>query len=447
MMEKQAGIVICGAGIAGIATAHALATRHARNDILILDPRPPMSLTSAASGENYRNWWPQPRLSELSNRSMDIMEELAGENGENFRISRRGYAYVTRSDDVNALLNELQTTYGHSGIGEIRAHERASDLPAATDGADVLIDRDDISKRFPHLSDAVSVVVLVRRAGDLDTQQLAQHMLNEAKSHGASLLNGEIMSISTRNNGFHIEAKTRDGTLKIETGIFINAAGPFAKNIASMLDVDLPLECIYQQKVAIEDHLGAIPRTAPFTIDQDEGFLSWPEETRALLAEDPEMAWLAEIQPGGVHVRPEGGNKSRWLKLGWATNSTAEEPVWEPSGPDLFPEIVMRGAARMVPGLEAYLDAMPRKLVHYGGYYTRTRENWPLIGPMGDDGAFMVAGLSGYGSMTACAAGELCASWVTGAPKPDYAHDFSHSRFKDAELMRTICQIGEAGEL
>jgi cysteine synthase len=56
IMKKHADIVICGAGIAGIATAHVLATRYDRSDILIVDPRPPMSLTSAASGENYRNW-------------------------------------------------------------------------------------------------------------------------------------------------------------------------------------------------------------------------------------------------------------------------------------------------------------------------------------------------------------------------------------------------------
>ncbi|MHA1165434.1 MAG: FAD-dependent oxidoreductase, partial [Alphaproteobacteria bacterium] len=120
---------------------------------------------------------------------------------------------------------------------------------------------------------------------------------------------------------------------------------------------------------------------------------------------------------------------------------------WEPSGPDIFPEIVMRGAARMVPGLEAYCDAMPRALTHYGGYYTRTAENWPLIGPMGTDGAFMVAGLSGYGTMTACAAGELCAGWVTGAPMPDYARDFSLARTNDAVFMGKISKIGDAGEL
>lgn len=446
-MEKRANIVICGAGIAGIATAHALATRHARSDILIVDPRPPMSLISATSGENYRNWWPQPRLAEFSSRSMDIMDRLAGENGENFRISRRGYAYVTRSSDVNAVINELQATYGHTGAGEIRVHERASDLPAAADGADVLIDRDAIRERFPHLSDDISIIVLVRRAGDLDSQQLGQHMLNEAKAHGVSLIKGEIKGVTARHNGFRVEAKTPDGAVMIETGTFINAAGPFAKRIASMLDADLPLECIYQQKIAFEDHLGAIPRNAPFTIDQDAGLLGWPDEARELLAEDPEMAWLAGVQPGGVHVRPEGGDKSRWLKLGWATNKLAEDPVWEPSGPDTFPEIVMRGAARMVPGLEAYCDAMPRALTHYGGYYTRTAENWPLIGPMGPDGAFMVAGLSGYGTMTACAAGELCAGWITDTQMPDYARDFSLARINDAKLMRKISQTSYAGEL
>ena len=48
----------------------------------------------------------------------------------------------------------------------------------------------------------------------------------------------------------------------------------------------------------------------------------------------------------------------------------------------------------------------PDALRHYGGYYTMTDENWPLIGPMGTDGAYIVGALSGFGSMSACAAGQ-----------------------------------------
>lgn len=107
----------------------------------------------------------------------------------------------------------------------------------------------------------------------------------------------------------------------------------------------------------------------------------------------------------------------------------------------------MRGAERLVPGLSAYCDDLPRALSHYGGYYTRTCDNRPLIGPMGAPGAFMIAGLSGYGTMMACAAGELCAAWVTGRKLPDNARAFSLQRYADKALMGTSGENAADGEL
>jgi len=45
-----------------------------------------------------------------------------------------------------------------------------------------------------------------------------------------------------------------------------------------------------------------------------------------------------------------------------------------------------------------------------------TAENWPLIGRAGDqdNGLIINCAPSGFGTMTACAAGELCAAWVAG---------------------------------
>ena len=44
-----------------------------------------------------------------------------------------------------------------------------------------------------------------------------------------------------------------------------------------------------------------------------------------------------------------------------------------------------------------------------GGYYTKVPDNLPLIGPVpgAPEGAFMCAGLSGYGLMASNAAGSL----------------------------------------
>ena len=58
--QASAEVVICGAGIAGIAAAYHLAVRRGVRGVLIVDERPPLSMTSDKSAECYRNWWPGP---------------------------------------------------------------------------------------------------------------------------------------------------------------------------------------------------------------------------------------------------------------------------------------------------------------------------------------------------------------------------------------------------
>jgi len=45
MSKHTAEVVICGAGIAGIAAAYHLAVRHGLTDVVLVDERPPLSLT------------------------------------------------------------------------------------------------------------------------------------------------------------------------------------------------------------------------------------------------------------------------------------------------------------------------------------------------------------------------------------------------------------------
>ena len=58
MKNRAADIVICGAGIAGIATAYHLALKHNLIDVVLVDLEPPLTVTSDKSFEGYRNWWP-----------------------------------------------------------------------------------------------------------------------------------------------------------------------------------------------------------------------------------------------------------------------------------------------------------------------------------------------------------------------------------------------------
>src|SRR5512134_3876076 len=109
-MNQTADVVICGAGIAGVAAAHSLSVAGMKN-VLLVDERPPLSFTSDRSTECYRNWWPDRERLALMDRSIDLMELLAEESGNVFRLNRRGYLYVTADETgVKALKTEAQRT-------------------------------------------------------------------------------------------------------------------------------------------------------------------------------------------------------------------------------------------------------------------------------------------------------------------------------------------------
>src|SRR6267143_4226080 len=138
--RASAEVVICGAGIAGIAVAYHLAVRRGVRGVLLVDERPPLSLTSDKSAECYRNWWPGPGddMVAVMNRSIDLLEELARESGNVFRLNRRGYLFATaepgRVDSFVRAADESAAL----GAGPVRRHGMVSSdyRPSAADGFD-----------------------------------------------------------------------------------------------------------------------------------------------------------------------------------------------------------------------------------------------------------------------------------------------------------------------
>jgi glycine/D-amino acid oxidase-like deaminating enzyme len=100
----------------------------------------------------------------------------------------------------------------------------------------------------------------------------------------------------------------------------------------------------------------------------------------------------------------------------------------------------------MIPGLEVYFGHMPKPVLD-GGYYTKTRENRPLIGPLPVEGAYMIGALSGYGLMAACAAGELLAAHITGSDLPDYAPAFTLERYQDPAYQKLLAAWDQTGQI
>jgi D-arginine dehydrogenase len=455
MKTTDVDVLVIGAGIVGIAAAYFLATQHKRTRLLIVDSGQPMTLTSAQSGENYRNWWPHPIMTAFTDHSIGLMEDIARRTDNRIHMTRRGYLLATRNAP-DRLIAQLYEGYGDAAERAIRLHDGAgatryqpphsADWQSAPTGVDVLLDRKLIEENHPYLDPEIAAILHIRRAGDLSGQQLGQFMLEELRALGGRFLQAHVTAIA-KGSRFAIEIDVSGARETVNADVLVNAAGPYAAHIALLHGESLPLLNVLQQKVAFPDKQGAVSRQMPFAIDLDGQSIAWTPEEREALSSDPALERLLAPMPGNIHCRPDGGEGGQWIKLGWAFNTTPGEPTREPQLDDNFPEVVLRAVSRMLPALKCYLGTLPRERSHYGGFYPMTAENWPLIGATRTPGAFVVGALSGYGTMSACAAGDLLARGVAGADLPSFARPLSLARYEDDALMSALCNTASRGLL
>src|SRR5215218_4496585 len=125
MTGSSPKIVICGAGIAGIAATYALAVEHGVDNVVLVEPGNPLSLTSDKSTEAYRNWWPGPdwAMTAFMNRSIDLIEGIARATGNRINLNRRGYVFATADATKIPFLETMAKTAEAHGGGAARFHD------------------------------------------------------------------------------------------------------------------------------------------------------------------------------------------------------------------------------------------------------------------------------------------------------------------------------------
>jgi glycine/D-amino acid oxidase-like deaminating enzyme len=130
----------------------------------------------------------------------------------------------------------------------------------------------------------------------------------------------------------------------------------------------------------------------------------------------------------------------------WAYDTPPVAPTFPPAFDPMYAEVTLRGLTAMLPGLAAYRDRASRPIID-GGYYCKTRENRPLIGPLPVTGAYVIAAMSGFGIMAGCGAGDLLAAHVTGSPLPSYAPAFALERYEDPAYRALLAEWPITGQL
>jgi glycine/D-amino acid oxidase-like deaminating enzyme len=447
MRDTVANVVICGAGIAGVAAAYYLSELGVEG-ILLVDQGAPLSLTSDKSTEAYRNWWPGPdsAMIDLMNRSIDLIEGLANETHNAFHLNRRGYLYATAEAARISEFKRIAERAENQGSGPMRVHQGMSTDPryvphhedAYADqptGCDLILDPELIQKQFPYLSTDTVALLHTRRCGWFSGQQFGRLLFEKSTQAGVRFLNACVEAISLVNDGVdQVHLRKEGTTFKVNTKIFVNAAGPHIQQVGQMLGIDLPVFCERHLKVSIKDHNEVVPRDAPLLIWNDPQEIPWEKEEREYLSGGDEDRILLGQLPSGAHLRPEGSVDSNNILMLWPYHLEQIQPVFPVPIPASYSEVILRGLIPMIPELETYLNRLPKPFID-GGYYTKTPDNRLLVGPLPVKGSYLLGALSGFGLMAACGAAELLAAHITQTSLPSYAQAFMLERYDDPSYL------------
>jgi sarcosine oxidase subunit beta len=185
----------------------------------------------------------------------------------------------------------------------------------------------------------------------------------------------------------------------VATPAVVNAAGPWAKTIARMAGIDLPVEPL-RRKLVHTQAFDAIPMQLPMIIDMTDGF----------------------------HFRREGAG----VLLAW--HDGKDEYSFDTNFDDVFIEKILTRAVDRVPAF-ADVEVNPRRC--WAGLYEVTPDHHAVLGPAPEiEGFYLANGFSGHGVMHSPASGRLTAEWILyGEPRTIDARPLSVERFRTGKLL------------
>jgi sarcosine oxidase subunit beta len=261
-----------------------------------------------------------------------------------------------------------------------------------------MIATDELRKDYPQLrTDDVLAASFCATDGFVDPYSAMTGFTAVAIENGARILRGtEVSSIEREGPGFSIRTSKGNFTAPI----VVNAAGPWAAEIAKMVDVELPVKPLRRMLIPTEP-FADFPHSSPMIIDMSNGFHFRPEALGFLLAwNDPEEN-----------------------TFGYNTDFDAG-----------FIEKVLTRAADRVPCFEN-LAVNPKRC--WAGLYEMTPDHHAILGPVPEaPGFFLANGFSGHGVMHAPATGKILSDLILhGRTEIADAHKLRFSRFAEGDLI------------
>lgn len=351
---QTAEVVIIGGGIVGSSIAWHLVDSGCK-DVLVIERETAQGKGSTGkSMGGVRAQFSTPVNIQMSLYSIPFYASFEERLGHPCDYRPQGYLFCATSEMHLAYLRTNQEKQIALGLKNVR-----------------MMPGDEIRGMFPQLrGDDILGGSFCSTDGFVDPYSAMIGFMTWAADHGAKLWkNTAVSAISKNGSGFEVE--TSRG--KVSTAKIVNAAGAWARSIAKMVGIDLPVEPLRRMLVPTEP-FDEFPHTAPMIIDMSNGF----------------------------HFRPE----SRGFLLAW--NDPEETPGYKTDFEPSFIEKILTRAADRVPVFEN-LAVNPKRA--WAGLYEMTPDHHPILGEA-ISGFFCANGFSGHGVMHAPATGKVLSDLI-----------------------------------
>jgi sarcosine oxidase subunit beta len=352
-----AEVIIIGGGIVGSSIAYHL-TASGCKDVLVIERETAQGKGSTGkSMGGVRAQFSTPVNIQMSLYSIPFYASFDDLLGYPAGYRPQGYLFCATDEKHIAYLRTNYQKQIAMGLKDVR-----------------LISAEEILSMFPQLrSDDIIGGSFCSTDGFVDPYSAMIGFMTSAADHGAKLWKNTQVTGITRDTKGIAGVETTRGTVSARK--VVNAAGAWAKSIAEMVGVNLPVEPLRRMLVPTEP-FDQFPHSAPMIIDMSNGFHFRPEALGFLIAwNDPE-------------------------------ETTGYKMDFDPA----FVEKILIRAAERVPVFEN-LAVNPKRA--WAGLYEMTPDHHPILGEApGVPGFFLANGFSGHGVMHAPATGKILADLI-----------------------------------
>ncbi len=379
---QTADVVIIGGGIVGASIAWHL-TEAGCNNVLIVERESHQGKgsTGKSMGGVRAQFATRPNI-QMSLYSIPFYAAFEERLGQPSEYRAQGYLFVATKPAHLEYLRTNQALQKSLGLEQVS-----------------MVTRHDIVERVPQLrSDDILGGSFCATDGFVDPYSVMVGFTTVACERGVKLWRSAEVTGIRRGNSGGFEVETSRGPVSTKT--VVNAAGSWAREVAAMAGVDLPVEPLRRMLVPTEPFDG-VSHAIPMVIDMTNGF----------------------------HFRPE----SLGFLLAW--NDPEETPGFKSDFVPSFIEKILERAADRVPCFEN-LAINPKRA--WAGLYEMSPDHHSILGPTPEvEGFYCANGFSGHGVMHAPATGKILADLITSGKTSviDNVEVLSPARFARGELL------------